>query len=482
MQRPPHFDLRDAEGVNRHERSLHKICQQSFLKLWARTNVYSDEKHRNGTGPQKEVSDGLVVFGKHVLVISDKYSAFQHHSPEEIAWRRWYTKTVKKASEDLLGALRWLRNHPSRIFMDPRCKRRLTIPIPKDPIFHLIAVVRGCSDAVRNKDGNTGPGSLRIDTSVRGSAHLKHPFTLGQQNLEGNFVHVFDEVAFGQLLYELDTAPDFIEYLKERKRAIADRKLQIIGHGEELLLAVFLRGREVLGNEFDALGASMPEGIQKFVLGSGLYDELRADHAYRQRKEAEKASYEWDDMIDHVTQVGGPFFSEAHVNQSQNKTEECLRAMASTSRSTRRELIALSRDAMDSCQPGIIEGALYWRGGESDNAFLILFFPKQDNEKYEEYRRRRIFLGLRFAHYAMLQLPEAASVVAINIEHKHREHLEYSMDAQHLDSASFASLNKAALKVLNDRDGISWKQIDECRWRLSIVGKTSDDEWAVSGA
>jgi hypothetical protein len=356
--------------------------------------------------------------------------------------------------------------------MDPRCKRSLTIPIPKDPIFHLIAVVRGCGDAVQKKDGNTGPGSLRIDTSVHGNSHFKHPYTLGQPNPQGDFVHVFDEVAFGQLLYELDTAPDFIEYLEERKRVIADRKIPILGRGEELLLAVFLRGREALGNGFNALGALMPEGIPKFLLGSGLYDELRADDSYQRRKEAEIASYEWDDMIDHVTQVGGPFVSEAHADQPQNKTEACLRAMASTNRSTRRELIALSREALDSCQPGLTQGVLYWRGGESDNAFLILFFPKQDDEQYEEYRRRRISLGLRYAHYAMLQLPGAPSVVAINVEHKHRDHLEYSMDAQHLDAETFAPLNKADLKILNDREGISWQQAGESRWRLRIFGQT----------
>ncbi|CAN7316955.1 hypothetical protein LJR260_001560 [Variovorax paradoxus] len=80
------FDLPETEGVNESERILAALCRQTFLRLWSQTNVYTNDDFKNGKGATQELCDALVVFGKEVILFSDKHILFNEAKGLEVAW------------------------------------------------------------------------------------------------------------------------------------------------------------------------------------------------------------------------------------------------------------------------------------------------------------------------------------------------------------------------------------------------------------
>lgn len=115
------FDLADSGGVNESERILTRLCKHSFLRLWSQTNVFTDEGFKDGKGATKELTDALVIFDRDVIIFSDKHVIFQHERDLEVAWPRWYRRTVLESCKQLHGAKSWLTRFPDRAFLDARC-------------------------------------------------------------------------------------------------------------------------------------------------------------------------------------------------------------------------------------------------------------------------------------------------------------------------------------------------------------------------
>lgn len=57
-------------------------------------------------------------------------------------------------------------------------------------------------------------GSLVVNTSIKGKDHGEAPFAVDLPEPRKAFVHVFDEVSVELVMQELDTAVDFLDYLK----------------------------------------------------------------------------------------------------------------------------------------------------------------------------------------------------------------------------------------------------------------------------
>ena len=75
------FNLNHSDGVNESERLLTKLCQTSFLRLWAHTNLFTDEGIRGTKGSGKEFCDAFLIFGDDVVILSDKHKPFHLHKP-----------------------------------------------------------------------------------------------------------------------------------------------------------------------------------------------------------------------------------------------------------------------------------------------------------------------------------------------------------------------------------------------------------------
>ncbi|KAA0180822.1 hypothetical protein FX016_13330 [Cupriavidus gilardii] len=89
-------------------------------------------------------------------------------------------------------------------------------------------------------------GTLAFNAPFREQDMLANPFWIGASTRRRPFVHVFDEESLNLLMTELDTGPDFIDYLLVRERAIRSEPLTRF-LGEEDFLAAYLSNEDEEG-------------------------------------------------------------------------------------------------------------------------------------------------------------------------------------------------------------------------------------------
>ncbi len=107
-----------SSGSTPTERYLAKICDRTFLSLWSYPNLYTSEGRRDNKGAGKELCDLLIVFGNHIIIFSDKDIQFTPEIDVNVAWNRWRRKAILESSKQLWGAEKWIREHPSEIYLD----------------------------------------------------------------------------------------------------------------------------------------------------------------------------------------------------------------------------------------------------------------------------------------------------------------------------------------------------------------------------
>lgn len=190
------------------ESYLKELADRTFLSLWAIPNTFY--------APGKELTDLIVPFGDDIIVISDKASRFALDKPIEIAWRRWYKATVSEGMRQLKTAIQRIERAADTVFADARART----PILHDlaPIankrFHLVAITRPDTDP-QAVPAEWPELTYRLDA-------VDEPFVIGPLEIAGQVVHVFDGPTIDLLLEQLDTAPDFLAYLKGRARRLQE--------------------------------------------------------------------------------------------------------------------------------------------------------------------------------------------------------------------------------------------------------------------
>ena len=374
------------------ERYLAKIATRSFLRLWSFPNVFTDEGKRTSSQTGKELADLIVVFNDQVIIFSDKHCEYPSHADDRIAWDRWYRKAIEKSTRQLIGAERWIREYPHRLFLNDKCTIPFPsfIPIRPNAELHLVAVTRGSGAACRAYFGNEGTPTYVIDTRLRGRAHAEHPFHVGFPAESGRFVHVFDETSLDLLMLELDTVSDFTSYLRMREKFLSG-KLSIIAPGEEELLALYLENFDDERHCFPSFAGHDAGGL---MIEAGRWRDIVSTPRWKNAKALNRISYAWDALIEYLstqlgrTEIDGPRFTPmAHV-------EESLRVMAAESRFQRRLLAEAANE-------------VFSRSLEAGSRFMRVRFPLSgtgatyvfvafDADTYcsdDEYRRaRRSFL------------------------------------------------------------------------------------------
>lgn len=411
------FDLADAEGVTESERFLAGLCRRSFLRLWAFPNAFSNEGVRE-TGPSsgKEFVDVLAVFGDDVILFSDKHISFHEEIDVSVAWPRWYKSAVVKSVRQLLGALNWVRRFPESIFLDAACSRPLPIRLPPTDRarFHLVATTRGSQQAaVRWFRG--GLGTHAVDTSVQGSNHLTTPFTIGNVEPSKHFVHVLDEASLEYVMREMDTARDLIDYLVARERFLTSGA-HIVAPGEEQLLALYIRNMRDNSHWFLGEGEDIQQG-QLLAVDSSPFSDLLSRPEYVAKKQADAPSYLWDSLIERFISEGDTALLGATTSSSD--VERALRIIASESRFDRRNLVAALRGLFDVARgsPDARRVRLYATRERPNMAYVLLVDPKDPNNTYDEYRRRRAEFLQLYCRCARLRIPEATTFVGLGFDH-----------------------------------------------------------------
>lgn len=392
-----------ATGATESERYLATLADRTFLDLWSYPNTFSDRKIR-GKGDGKELCDLLVVFGDDVIIFSDKSISWPPHEDIMISWVRWYKRAIEKSVDQIRGAERWLQKFPDRVFVDKSCTQRLPIELaPSDRRrVHGVAIALGADEACKKHFGGDD-GSLLILSALTGNHHkdqnapYHQPFAIGDVDPDGPFVHVFDRAALDLVMSELDTASDFVRYLSLRSDAIRGGRI-LAAHNEGDLLAFYLQNDDGEGRHTFEHQEATPDTILSF--GGALFDEYTALPQYKAKKEADKVSYVWDQLITTFSKhvLAGTSVAIMDTEPSAALAERALRMMASEGRTMRR---ALSHSILDAYQKAEKLGQdRYARivlpmAGAADlecaYVFLLMGYPKNVHLEngYDQYRHVR---------------------------------------------------------------------------------------------
>lgn len=195
-------------GKSASEDYLEGLANRTFLKLWAIPNAFY--------APGKELSDLVVPFGEDVVIVSDKASLYPVGKPAHIAWRRWRGRAIDEGVRQVGTAMQRIARNPEGIYTDARASSRLQhaagVDAPRR--FHLVAIARPSRDP--QQVPSDWPGFTYTD------ATSDRPFEISPVRVGDATVHVFDGPTIDLLLDQLDTAPDFIAYLRGRAERLAE--------------------------------------------------------------------------------------------------------------------------------------------------------------------------------------------------------------------------------------------------------------------
>jgi len=389
--------IRKSQGLTDSERYLGSLAEQSFLNLWSYPNLYKQKG--------KELCDLLVVCGEHVLVFSDKTIEWPEANNPDLSWSRWYERAIQKSAAQVTGAIRWLEKFPDEIYFDAACTTKFPLPLPpkeKRKITGIVVALGAKQACIDYFEG--GSGSLRVMPALKGSDHTNaehpsyQPFTTGDINPSGKFIHVFDDVTLDVLMRELNTITDLTEYFDKKELFIRSGHL-ISAHGEEDLLALYLKYLNE-EKEHDFLRPDGQKiGENDFItLDVGGYDNLRMHPSYIAKKQADEVSLVWDRLIETFT---GPImdataFSLHDHDYGLTEHEEVVRHMALERRVHRR---MLGKSILEAIEKGkneprfgraIMPGRMDW-DRKTGYVFMMLAYPEGIELKggYEQYRRVR---------------------------------------------------------------------------------------------
>ena len=418
----PSASIVRGTGSTDSERRLAKLADISFLKLWSYPN-----SHRSKTSSKghecKEICDLLVVCDNHVIIFSDK-SINWSGNDDDISWTRWARKAILGSKKQMLGAVKWINENPRQIYTDNSCKSSLPINLPPcDSMkLHLVLVTQGAEAACKERYNGTS-GSLVIRPSVVGGANWDRkesefrPFNIGDVNPDGSFMHVFDFTSLELLMSELDTVVDFTNYLTLREKYLRSGNL-LEAHGEENLFATYISHADENDEHdfpYDTVGASAT--IQR-----GRYEKIRNRREYELKKEHNKISYFWDDIINefntHV--IDGTLLGKNGNPANVEDAEKGLRFMALETRLSRRGYGEAFYDALKMGNRGPIFKRLVVDSETTKidkTAFLALtckhLKEMGDYTRYSEIRQRLLFL---YTREALMKNPNIKHIVGIAFE------------------------------------------------------------------
>lgn len=416
-----------SHGKTISEMLLHRLCEEKLLSMWCFSNPFTIMKTK------KELCDVLVVFKNHVFLFSDKQVTFQINEPIEKSWNRWYRNAIWESAKQLVGAEKQIKENPDNIFVDKDCtiKFPFRIRIDENTRFHRIVVARGSKEACQAyyQDAH---GSLAINSQIVGDKHFfafdrdgkskeesAIPFFVGYPLDTKTVFHVFDDFTIDIILKELDSLPDFADYLTEKEKVLESGN-ELFAYGEEDILAYYLSTVE---NDHHVL-IKTEDNQKKNVLYKyeDLWDMYIQDEQYREKKTADDISYLWDSLIEKFYRNIISETAEAMTFDRYDQLNELFVPFAELRRIERRmvsqailsgytesayklksdnpnNIQTLTRTVMSSLSPG---------------KYCILVFAAWPNgysvEKYKKKRRELLEFSLRVCKY---RNPQAQQIMGL---------------------------------------------------------------------
>lgn len=442
------------DGVTSAERYLKRLAERSFLSLWSHAGVFRDQGRGIAGGDGKEVADLLVVFDRHIIIFSDKDCKFPDSGNLEVDWSRWFRRAVMESAKQVWGAERWIKDFPTRLYLDRACTQKFPIPLP-DPsvaIFHRIVVAHDASRRCREVLGGTG--SLIIAPLMIGAMHTAkwedggRPFTVGRLDPARGFVHVLDDTSLDVLLGTLDTITDFVDYLSKKETFVESGNL-ISAAGEDDLLAYYLRNLNRDG-QHDFL---VPDGIRGVVVAEGCWADFASSPQRHAQIEANRVSYAWDRLIEtfsgHILKDTQYYATKRGIEHG----ERIMRFLASEPR-TRRRLLAKMLVGIIETTPDTMRRTLVVEPSHpGDPHYVFLLVPRRWGT-YEEYRELRRHFLYACCAVTRLEHPDAEDIVGIATETSMTPADSRSEDAVYFDARDWSPEHEAEARSLQQDLGL----------------------------
>lgn len=295
------------------EEYLLDLARRTFLKPWVIPNAYR--------APGKELTDLIVIFGDDVIIISDKAISFDASKAQ-----RWRRKAICESINQIKGALRALTDAAPEIFVDGKAREKSELASVLPPIerrrIHLISISRPDPDPTRVPRGWTGLRTVKPPQ--------QSPLDISPTCSDGDFIHFFDGDSIDLLLRVLDTAPDFISYLKAREQVL--KRLDRYEFFEQDFLATSI-------SDWCMGSAWAPGALGITQVQSGKWKELCKSSILSDFKNLNESSYKIDRLIE---LMGDAYTAKTLFGPGieYNYHEFVMRKLASEGRVARRLLVA----------------------------------------------------------------------------------------------------------------------------------------------
>lgn len=395
-----------SEGVTRTEKLLAKLCENTFLKVWAYPNLYKSDG--------KELCDVMAIFENHVFLLFDRESRkFENHDQDILVqWERWEKEVIQKQILTADGAKRYISNRNNKLFLDQKREKEFPIAIPGNIVVHKIIVAHGAEEACRRFSENNLTGSIAVGYSNE-IIQATIPFCVRLSKKDP--VHVFDSFNLEILLGELDTVYDFTEFLTTKEKAI--EKYDFLYYcGEEDLLAYYFSNYNKSTNKY-SIGPGNDKANAIFI-AEGEWIDFSNSPRYKLRKAANKNSFFWDKLLQTTCQ--NALDDTIRGNGNIFNAESAIHEMAKEPRFSRR---ALSDAMLNSIKnfPENIEGLarnISFMPSFYDGLAYVFLQVKHPNIKdYEnEYRPRRQRMLEIACGAAKNKFPNLQKIIGIGID------------------------------------------------------------------
>lgn len=400
--------IKKSMGQSETEKVLARLCDRTFLKLWAYPNLYRADG--------KELCDLLAVFENHVFLFFDRESKKLNRPESDILlqWDRWKKEVIEKQIATLEGAKRYLLSNPNEIYLDPIAKTKLPVSINiANTFIHKIVVAHGAQEACKSFSEENIYGSLAIGYGDEGLRKISFPFMVHLDKLDP--VHIFDSCNLEIVLTELDTFYDFVAYITEKEEAIK-RFDGIFYCGEEDLLAYYFLNYNESENKYN-IGRNLKDVNGIFIPEGQWYNFIKTP-AYRMRKQVNEAFRLWDDLIQKTCQ--NAFDGSLRGNGSLFNAQSAIYEMAKEPRFTRRVLSEVMIRAMESFpedMPGIARNISFMPSFYEDVGYVFLQVKHPKINDYDnEYRPRRQAMLEIACGVAKNKFPHLHKVIGIGID------------------------------------------------------------------
>jgi hypothetical protein len=398
--------IEKSSGQTRTEQLLSELCDQTFLKLWSYSNPFKSDG--------KELCDLIAIFDDHVFLMFDRESRKFDTSEKDVllTWERWKKEVVDKQIKTAEGAKRYVSGQ-QLIYLDAR--QRIPLPVKISPQrlkVHKIVVAHGAAEACKNFSPDNIYGSLAISYAGDKSTSAL-PFMLDLDKVDP--VHVFDSHNLEIVLRELDTVEDFVQYIVAKEDAI--RRYDFLLYcGEEDLLAHYFFNFDQQTKKH-RIGTADSK-VNSIMVGEGEWQDFVGSKQYKLKKEADKVSYLWDEIIQRTCDnaLKGTLIGTADAFDSRSAIYE----MAKEPRFSRR---ALSENMIRAIQnfpenlTGLARNLSFMPSFFPETGYVFLQIKHPNISDYDnEYRPRRQAVLQIACGAAKNKFPHLKKVVGIAID------------------------------------------------------------------